>query len=88
MKKLSIRSCAFAAGITWGIMVFVLSWWLIVLEGPGHGNMLLERIYIGYSITPGGSFIGLLWALVDGAIIGALFALLYNIFAGREGDVR
>jgi len=86
MKKLSVKSFALASGITWGILVFVLTWWLIIIEGPGHGDMLLERMYIGYSITPGGSLMGLLWGFFDGAIIGALFAWLYNVLGSAEAS--
>jgi hypothetical protein len=43
----------------------------------------IGRIYRGYSISPGGSFIGLIWALFDGLIGGAIFAWLYNLIATR-----
>ena len=38
-------------------------------------------VYRGYSISPTGSLIGLLWALPDGMIGGAVLAWVYNAFA-------
>jgi hypothetical protein len=40
-------------------------------------------VYRGYSITPLGSVVGLIWGFVDGLIGGAIFAWLYNIIAVR-----
>ena len=39
--------------------------------------------YRGYTVTPIGSLIGLVWALVDGFIGGAIFAWVYNRIAER-----
>jgi len=44
--------------------------------------MLLGRIYRGYSLSPIGSVVGLVWAFFDGLVGGAIFAWLYNRFAG------
>ena len=38
----------------------------------------------GYSISPMGSVIGLLWALADGFVGGAIFAWLYNRITGKS----
>jgi hypothetical protein len=45
---------------------------------------LIGRLYRGYSISPAGSVIGLLWAVLDGFVGGAVFALLYNWFARQK----
>ena len=42
------------------------------------------QLYRGYSLTPLGSVIGLLWGLPDAALGGAVFAWLYNRLAGRN----
>jgi len=44
---------------------------------------LIGHVYRGYTVSPIGSFIGLIWAFVDDLIAGALFALLYNFIAAR-----
>jgi ammonia channel protein AmtB len=44
---------------------------------------LIGRVYRGYTISPIGSFIGFIWALIDGLIAGTIFAWLYNFIAAR-----
>jgi hypothetical protein len=76
--KLDVKAFALTVGLFWGLMLFLATWWMILLEGATGESTLLGRIYVGFSISPAGSLIGLLWALVDGAIGGAIFAWLYN----------
>ncbi len=80
---LNVRAFAIASAIVWGAGVFILTWWLIVLGDAAAAPTLLERVYVGYEITPVGSVIGLVWAAVDGLVGGAIFAWLYNKFAVR-----
>jgi hypothetical protein len=47
--------------------------------------VLLDHFYYGYSVTPLGSLIGLVWGFVCGAICGAILAWLYNFFGERVG---
>ncbi len=81
--KLDVKSFALTAGLFWGFGLLFITWWLIFLEGAGGDAGMLGRLYPGYSITPSGSIIGLLWAFVDGLFCGAIFAWLYN-FIGRR----
>lgn len=81
--KLNIKSFALAAGLYWGVGLFLITWWLIMLEGTGGDAGFIGRLYPGYAITASGSVIGLFWALVDGLIGGAIFAWLYNFIASR-----
>ena len=80
--KLNVKAFAVTCGLGWGLGVFCITWWIIILEGSTTGLTFLGRVYLGYSITPLGSFIGLLWALADGAAGGLIFAWLYNRLAG------
>lgn len=80
--KLNVKAFALACGLIWGLGIFVLTWWLIVLHGSGGPAGLLGRIYPGYEITALGSVIGLLWALVDGFLGGLVLSWLYNKLAG------
>lgn len=76
--KLNVKAFSLTCGILWGLGVFVMTWWIIYFDGATGDVTLLGRIYRGYSITVAGSFIGLIWGLVDGLICGFLFAWIYN----------
>jgi hypothetical protein len=79
--KLDIKAFALACGILWGSVVFLVTWWVIVLDGSTGDPTWLGQIYLGYNISPVGSVVGLGWGLVDGLIGGAVLAWLYNRFA-------
>ena len=78
--KLNIKAMAIAFGLVWGISLFVITWWIIFLEGSSNAATFMGKFYIGYSLTPVGSIIGFIWGLVDGAIGGLIFAWFYNRF--------
>jgi hypothetical protein len=85
--KLSIKGLAVASAIVWGGSIFLTG--LANLLTPGYGADLLElaaSIYPGYELTGrfGSLIVGTLYALLDGAIFGAIFAWLYNRMAGPE----
>jgi hypothetical protein len=80
--KLNVRAFALTAGLLWGLGLFCLTWWIILLDGPTGEVTLIGRLYRGYSISPVGSLVGLLWALGDGFVGGAVFAWLYNALSG------
>jgi hypothetical protein len=79
--KLSLKAFAVTSAILWGLGLFLITWWLIIIEGSTGGTTFIGRVYLGYEISPLGSIIGLLWGLVDGLIGGAIFAWLYNRLA-------
>ena len=86
--KLNVKAFALSTGILWAAGVFFMTWWLILLEGASHDKVILGRFYLGYHVSPLGSLVGLLWALPDGAIGGAIMAWLYNRFAApNDGNV-
>jgi len=76
--RLDVKAFTLAAGLLWGLSMFLLTWWIILLEGSTGDPTFIGKLYIGYNISPVGSIIGLAWGLVDGAIGGLLFSLLYN----------
>ncbi len=88
--RLNVLALACAAGLVWGGGVLIVA--VAHAVWPDYGGAFLEviaSIYPGYQITPGlGSIVsGTLYALVDGAVCGALLALLYNLglrLTGRE----
>ncbi|MFT5540143.1 MAG: hypothetical protein ACI82H_001669 [Alphaproteobacteria bacterium] len=78
MTTLNTRALALAFGVTWasGILVLGLAARLIGLGVPMVG--LFGSVYLGFAPTFTGTAIGTLWAFVDGAIAGAIIALVYN----------
>jgi hypothetical protein len=83
--KLNIAAFALAFGIWWSVGIFIATWWLIVTGAEPTSGMLINRFYIGYSVTPAGSLVGLAWAFVCGTICGGILAWLYNILSARLG---
>lgn len=86
--KLDVRAFAITCSLMWGFGLFFLTWWIIMFDGPTAEVTLIGRLYRGYSISPTGSVIGLLWALADGFVGGAIFAWLYNWIAGKSSPPR
>lgn len=81
--KLHVKAFALTCGVLWGLGLFVITWWIIAFEGATGDPTFIGRLYRGYNISPAGSVIGLIWALIDGAVGGAIFAWLYNLLTAR-----
>ena len=81
--KLNVKAFALTCGIIWGFGLFLLTCWIILFEGATGESTLIGRVYRGFTISPAGSFIGFFWGFVDGSIVGAMFAWLYNLISGR-----
>lgn len=77
--KLDIRAFALTCGLIWGFGLFTITWWIISFDGISADPTLIGKIYRGYTISPMGSVIGLIWGFFDGLIGGAIFAWLYNL---------
>ena len=86
--KINVLAFAVACGLIWGVGLFALTWWIIMFDGPTGDVTLVGRVYRGYSITPMGSVIGLVWALADGFVGGLIFAWFYNTLADRLGKTQ
>jgi hypothetical protein len=76
--KLNSKAFGLACGVVWGLGLFFLTWWVILFEGTSASPMFFSRLYLGYTITPLGSIIGLVWGFFDGWIGGLIFAWVYN----------
>ncbi len=81
--KLNIKAFALTCGILWGVGLLLITWWIILLEGATNEITMFGRVYLGYNISPLGSLIGFVWAFVDGIIIGAILAWVYNGLVGK-----
>ena len=80
--KLNLKAFALTCGILWGVFLFFIAWWLIILEGFDAAPTFFVRMYPGYSISPLGSVIGLVWGFVDGLICGFIFGLIWGTHDG------
>ncbi|MFQ5520381.1 MAG: hypothetical protein ACE5FK_03185 [Candidatus Methylomirabilia bacterium] len=83
--KLSVKGMAITLAIVWGILAMFLTS-LANLIWPDYGRAFLEvmaSVYPGYKATAsfGQVIIATLYAVLDGAVAGAVFAWLYNRFA-------
>ena len=76
--KLNVKAFALTCGIVWGVSLFFLTWWVIAFDGISGDPTLIGKLYRGYTISPIGSIIGLVWAFFDALFGGAIFAWLYN----------
>lgn len=85
--RFNIIALAITTGLFWGAAILLVS--LANLIWPGYGVAFLDvtaSVYPGYHAGTGiGSVVvGTVYALVDGAIGGAIFAWLYNFVASRH----
>jgi hypothetical protein len=81
--KLNVKAFALTGGLFWGTGLFFIAWWIMLFEGATGERTLIGQLYPGYSISPLGSLIGLVWGTADGMIGGAVFAWLYNFISAR-----
>jgi hypothetical protein len=81
--KIDVKAFSLACGIVWGLGIFLLTFWIIAIEGATGEPTLIGRLYRGFTISPAGSFIGFTWAFVDGMIGGAIVSWLYNLISTR-----
>jgi len=86
--RLNVKAFALTCGLVWGLGLFALTWWIIAFDGASGDRTWIGQIYRGYSISPGGSVVGLIWAFFDAWIGGAIFAWLYNFLAKRDAVKR
>lgn len=79
-QRLSPWRMGFAVGLIWSLTLFVLA--LIAHNTIFYGHpfiQALDSVYIGYSPTVEGAFIGLCWGFIDFFIFGWLVTWVYNL---------
>jgi hypothetical protein len=80
LGRLGVMSFGVACGITLAVAVFILAM-ATAMFGWGIGVVqVLSTLYIGYEP----SFVGAVWAFVDGFIGGAVLAWIYNKLVSRR----
>jgi hypothetical protein len=82
--QMSVKAFAIACGITFALAMLVGG--IMALIWPEWGARFMNlagALYPGVGgVAFGSVIVATLYALVDGAIFGAIFAWLYNRFAG------
>jgi len=84
--KLNIAAFALAFGIWWGGGVFLTTWWLIIVGASPDELPMLSTLYSGYTVSPVGSLVGLIWGVVCGAILAWLYNLFSNCLGRSSGE--
>jgi len=84
--RVNVPALALALGVFWGAAMLIVA--LANLIWPGYGRAFLDlaaSVYPGYRPESGlgSAIVGTLYALVDGAVAGAVVAWLYNVVARR-----
>jgi len=80
--KLNIKAFALSNGVLWGAALFLVTWWKIIVNGASGNPTFIGNVLKGYSISPLGSVIGLIWGFVLGLVGAGIVAWLYNRLAG------
>jgi hypothetical protein len=84
--KLNVKAFCLTTGILWAAAVLLVGIANLIWSGYGGAFLqLIASIYPGYDATRsfGAVIVGTLYALLDGFVLGLVFALVYNLIAGR-----
>ena len=84
--RIQTEVLAFVMAIIGGLILWIATAWLLIKGGPDVGQhlQLLKQYLPWYSVSWGGSFIGLIYGMVIGGGVGWAIALIYN----RIADLR
>ncbi len=82
-NQLHALAAALSVGLVWAVGLFI---WTLCSVRTGYGAEMLElmsTVYIGYTVTVKGAFVGLVWGFLDGFIGTFIAVKVYNFFVGR-----
>ena len=85
--RLDVTALALTGGLLWGAAMLIVASANLIWPNYGQAFLaLVASIYPGYrpGAGAGSVIIGTLYALVDGAVGGGVFAWMYNLFARRR----
>ncbi len=88
--RLSLKATALAAGLLWGSAILLVG--LVNLADPTYGVSFIQLTSSVYpwfhnSRNIANVFIGTIDGLIDGAVAGLFFALLYNAISSLPSHV-
>ena len=70
--KINVFAFALAFGVWLAVGLFIVTWWLILSGSSADSLATVRQLFIGYSVTPVGSVVGLVEGFVCGTISGAI----------------
>ena len=82
MDRLNVKALAGGLGVSWALCILLAGW----ASALGWGERFVEvmsSVYIGYASSFFGGIIGAAWGLIDGALGGAVIAIVYNAISTR-----
>ena len=85
--KFSVKGLAFASAILWGVAMLGMGFANLIWANYGQQFLqTMASVYPGYhaSRSLAEVIVGTLYGAVDGFVAGAIFAWLYNQFAGSS----
>ena len=89
-RRLGALASGLVAGVLGGAGLFAATMWLVLKGGHPVGPhlALLGQFFIGYTVTPLGSLIGLAYGFVTGFVVFYCGASLYNWIADWREQSR
>ncbi len=81
--ELNVKALAVALGVSWS-MLMLFSGWASIFGWGTRFVEVMSSLYIGFASTFLGGLIGAAWGLIDGAIGGAVVALVYNAIVRKK----
>ncbi len=85
--KFSVKGLALVSAILWGLAMLVMGLGNLIWSSYGQQFLqVMSSVYPGYHATRSLAdvIVGTLYGAVDGLIGGAVFAWVYNRFAGTS----
>ncbi len=79
--ELRLRAFGLSLGILLGLVILLMTWLFLIQGMTEEFFTKLQVIFIGYSMSWGGSIIGFIWGFVYGFVGGVVIAWLYNKFS-------
>jgi hypothetical protein len=81
IARLKTEALALVCAVIGGMGLFLMTAWLVLKDGPQAGAhlQLLSNYFIGYSVSWGGSVVGLLYGALTGGIMGWAVGAIYNM---------
>jgi hypothetical protein len=89
--RLSVKGLTIAGGVIWAFCIFIVGILNIIFPAYGVDFLkLMASVYPGYKAagTIVDLIVGTLYALLDGAVGGLIFAVVYNAFAAKTSKRR
>ncbi|MBW1982394.1 MAG: bacteriophage holin [Deltaproteobacteria bacterium] len=83
MEKLSVKGLAVGLGVSWATCM-LFAGWASIFGWCTKFVEIMSSIYIGFKPSFLGGIIGAIWGFADGAIGGAIIAIVYNAVTTKK----